>query len=115
MGLSCRNLETGLRSIARAASIFRYGADVPRVRQSCDGCKSQAGSIVSKCLEGRAGTSDRRAASVCIRQPHRHRRVSGASNCLRPHPEYDGVRRIGRGIAMALNTDKIDDTALALL
>jgi Domain of unknown function (DUF6429) len=37
------------------------------------------------------------------------------SNCVRRHPEYDGAPPACRRFAMALNTDKIDDTALALL
>jgi Domain of unknown function (DUF6429) len=38
------------------------------------------------------------------------------SNCVRRHPEYDGAPpACSRRFAMALNTDKIDDTALALL
>jgi hypothetical protein len=38
------------------------------------------------------------------------------SNCVQRHPEYDGApTACSRRLAMALNTDKIDDTALALL
>src|SRR5258707_15507416 len=38
------------------------------------------------------------------------------SNCIRRHPEYDDAPpACSRRLAMALNTDKIDDTALALL
>jgi hypothetical protein len=50
-----------------------------------------------------------------LSRAERQRDKKPIPNCARRYPEYDGANREAGRFSMPLNTDKIDDAALALL